>query len=328
MAEPLLYVAELPVLVKGDATGDDPGSFEIELFRALHVSHGGWFTDPMGARLFDGDKVAYFLDNHDENLKLGYAGLHTTPEVARLVNGKWFSTDYAQAVRRECLEVQAAGMTIKASVGMLVEPEDVEVVNSADGLVVPYPDSGPPFTYFKRAVVTEGSRVIAGKHPSAHLRVASMRPEDVQVRNWYKRAFAGATPEEEIDMSTEFKAAEESGEATTGARLELTAEATQALAAQIVPAVVEAVVPAVAAAVVPAVTNGVAEHLAAALNAAIEAQEEPVEEDEVTASLDALVAEDDVSGIDLLAFQTASLHPSLRKVISDVDAHVGGQRLS
>ncbi len=100
----------------------------------------------------------------------------------------------------------------------------------------------------------------------------------------------------------------------------MTAEATKALAEQIVPAVVEGVV--------PAVTKGVAEHLTAAINAAFPEEEEVAEEDEVTASLDALADQDDASGIDLLAFQTASLHLPLRKVVSDVDAHVGAQRLS
>ena len=96
----------------------------------------------------------------------------------------------------------------------------------------------------------------------------------------------------------------------------MTAEATKALAEQIVEGVV------------PAVTKGVAEHLTAAINAAFPEEEEVAEGDGVTASMDVLADQDDASGLDLLAFQTASLHPPLRKVVSDVDAHVGAQPLS
>lgn len=313
MAEPLLLHAEVPVTLQSEAAEGD-GGFSIELFRALHVSRHGWYTDPMGVRLFDGDKVAYFLDNHDPNLKLGVAQLETTPDAARLVNGRWFTTDYAQQVRRECLEAQAAGMTIKASVGMLVEFEDVELVESAEGLVVPFADMEPPFEYIKRAVVTEGSRVIAGAHPSARLRAAGMQPEDKQVRDWYKRAFAGATLERETQMTTEFKATEESGELSGGVRLELTAEAKTELAREVaglvVPAVVEGVVPRIAA------------DFAAALSAAFDAAEEAEAGGEQVAAAAPAVA-DDTTGIDLLAFQEASLHQPLGKVRSDADGHTG-----
>lgn len=203
MTKPLMFKAEVPFEVKAEEGGDG-GAFEILLFTARNVTSQGWFADPLGAHLFESDRVAYFLDNHDPSLKLGVAELLVSPDEARLVGGKWFSTPYAQQARIECLEAQQAGMAIKASVGMIVEHADMETVNSADGLVVPFEGMQPPFTHLKRMLVTEGSRVIAGAHASARLLAASRSPEDTLVRDWYRRElFSGATLEGEGTMASE-----------------------------------------------------------------------------------------------------------------------------